>query len=100
MNGGSDDNKGDKADLNSAYATVTKAIKDSFYGSLLPLIVDVGTGIYSDNKLNAGARGLKIIGKGIGITTMINRNKDNEKEKLWLASSFGGLIDVENMTLK
>jgi hypothetical protein len=49
-------------DITKAYATISKAISGSFYGTSKPLIVSVGAGTFSDNKINVGARGLKIIG--------------------------------------
>ncbi|KAA6401816.1 MAG: hypothetical protein EZS28_002652, partial [Streblomastix strix] len=97
--GGNDDNSGDYSSINSAYETVSRSFKDQFYGSDNPVIVDIGIGTFNDDKLNVGSRGIKIIGKGIGITTMINL-KDNSNSKAWLVSTVGGLLDIENMTVK
>ncbi|KAA6381461.1 MAG: hypothetical protein EZS28_023012, partial [Streblomastix strix] len=97
--GGSDTHDGSSEDMQKAYATVTKAISGHYYGSAQPLVVNVGPGTFSDNKLNAGARGIKIIGRGIDSTTMINM-KEGSEQNAWLTSTVGGLIDIEQMTLK
>jgi hypothetical protein len=64
-NGGNDTDKGHDGSseyISKAYASVTKAIDGYFYSSTKPLVVDVGLGTYQDNKINAGSRGVRIIG--------------------------------------
>ncbi|KAA6374931.1 MAG: hypothetical protein EZS28_029544, partial [Streblomastix strix] len=88
-NGGNDGSghTGENEAITDAYATVTKAISESFSGSSKPLLINIGQGTFSDHQLNAGARGIKIVGKCIVNTTMINSK--GAEPKAWLASTVG-----------